>query len=1090
MDSTPSNPGAEGTSAPTPPETLTTDAPDPGAPDVQLADDDGLPEFEPLTPELVEDEAVRGDFMLRWSAVLLAVLLGWTEISETLTLVRIKTGQYLAAHGWLPPATDVFSVSAADQPWLNFSWLGDLLLSAVYGVGGDAALTVLAALLAGISLWCLTAASRQGISTWWSSICAGLAAVAAFPLLQPGPDVVAILGLSLTMLLLLKGEEHPDRARYVWLVPLLWLWSNLDGHAFLGAAVVLAYGVGDLMDARRKGIGARGAVLKFAVLGALAMFLHPLHLHVARAAHLLYNVEAIQRLRYAPEGLEFSFLSLRLVDRSFWQSLNVFGAAGLLTALASLMALALNRRHVRMSHVLTCLAMLGLSLWSVHALAAAGVVFAALAAVNGQEWYRRGFRQTYSVETAELLFSRGGRAVTVLGMFALAYLAVSGRLMGADGRRIGMGFDAEMSSAIASLRELLADSYDDRSFNFTPTQGDLLIWVGHKPFLDSRFAMYATAKTDLCDYHRRLRLALRQRISGDDRTGQRAVWHEAFQEYRISHALPRLSGRRPNYETFFDLMSDPEREWRLARLGAASAAMYWYRPDDKPLTEYLAANLGADFLKLAFPRDAEDPAPLSAIAPPRRPSWYEELLILPKVTVSNEVQLARHYTQLQTSLTGRVSQDYAVALTMLAIRHARRGLANEPNSPQAYQALTACYLALAQLEQYLDPTGGAAAGGLRARQAVSALHRAIQCDPDDATSHMTLFQLLMSSNKPDIALTHLREVERITGTLTLLPPDSEQGRQEIERHRELLTELDKQINDVRKQLRESLEAEKLMESKSGRLEVVQSALTRGVPGEALRLLEEDQTVVAQNAAVQMLMADLLMDVGRIDEAVSQLESLSGIMLQQGPALASRWRSAAAMANIAAGNYERARTLLQEDADAATQVRLQSILGFSPNPGQEPGLSTVPLTHGPRDFTEVRGVSRATITADLLYAYPQQWNRDQFLIASLDMEDGRNRAAAERLDEILERDPEAELRATAVFYLSSLTGRVESFTPPSQDIPIWGEMFADDAADPAGPPETSPAQPADAAPPAAPAADDATSPPPPPSSDRRDDGAAP
>jgi hypothetical protein len=78
---------------------------------------------------LVEDEAVRGDFMLRWSAILLAVLLGWTEVSESLTLVRIKTGEYLASHGWLPPRTDVFSVTAAEQPWLNFSWLGDLLLS-------------------------------------------------------------------------------------------------------------------------------------------------------------------------------------------------------------------------------------------------------------------------------------------------------------------------------------------------------------------------------------------------------------------------------------------------------------------------------------------------------------------------------------------------------------------------------------------------------------------------------------------------------------------------------------------------------------------------------------------------------------------------------------------------------------------------------------------------------------------------------------------------------------------------------------------------------------------------------------------------
>ncbi|MEN9554072.1 MAG: hypothetical protein RLZZ232_358, partial [Planctomycetota bacterium] len=34
-------------------------------------DMDELPEEEPLTPELVEEEAIRGDFMLRWATVFL-----------------------------------------------------------------------------------------------------------------------------------------------------------------------------------------------------------------------------------------------------------------------------------------------------------------------------------------------------------------------------------------------------------------------------------------------------------------------------------------------------------------------------------------------------------------------------------------------------------------------------------------------------------------------------------------------------------------------------------------------------------------------------------------------------------------------------------------------------------------------------------------------------------------------------------------------------------------------------------------------------------------------------------------------------------
>ena len=91
--------------------------------------DADLPEYEPLTPELVEEEALRADFMLRWAVVLLALMLGCTRVTETISLVRIRTGEYLAGHGWLPPRTDVFSYTALDHAWVNLGWLADLLLA-------------------------------------------------------------------------------------------------------------------------------------------------------------------------------------------------------------------------------------------------------------------------------------------------------------------------------------------------------------------------------------------------------------------------------------------------------------------------------------------------------------------------------------------------------------------------------------------------------------------------------------------------------------------------------------------------------------------------------------------------------------------------------------------------------------------------------------------------------------------------------------------------------------------------------------------------------------------------------------------------
>ncbi len=102
--------------------------------------EDDLPEWEPLTPELVEEEAIRGDFMLRWAAILLAMLLGWMLIDQTSVLVNVKSGQHLASHGIVPSSTDVFAATTADRRWVNLSWLWDLMVSGVYGTIGPSGL--------------------------------------------------------------------------------------------------------------------------------------------------------------------------------------------------------------------------------------------------------------------------------------------------------------------------------------------------------------------------------------------------------------------------------------------------------------------------------------------------------------------------------------------------------------------------------------------------------------------------------------------------------------------------------------------------------------------------------------------------------------------------------------------------------------------------------------------------------------------------------------------------------------------------------------------------------------------------------------
>src|SRR5262245_43685411 len=160
------------------------------------ADDDEIDEYEPLTPELVEEEAIRGDFVLRWAVVLLAFLLASTRIAETTTLVHVRTGEYLAGHGWLPPANDVFSYTANDRPWINLSWAFDLLAAGVHAATGFVGLSLVKALATATLFWLIAGISRPGLPTWWGSICAAVALLACHERLLFQPALVTLLGVA------------------------------------------------------------------------------------------------------------------------------------------------------------------------------------------------------------------------------------------------------------------------------------------------------------------------------------------------------------------------------------------------------------------------------------------------------------------------------------------------------------------------------------------------------------------------------------------------------------------------------------------------------------------------------------------------------------------------------------------------------------------------------------------------------------------------------------------------------------------------------------------------------------------------------
>ena len=740
--------------------------------------DDDLPEWEPLTPELVEDEAIRGDFMLRWAVVLLAFLLACTQIAETATLVHVKSGQYMAGHGWLPPKHDVFSYTAQDLPWVNLSWLFDLAAAGVFAVGGAAGLSVMKAVLAAVAFGLVVRTSRAGVSTWWGSVSAALAILVCYPQFTARPELVTLLGIALVLWWIERWRTEGPGGR-LWTLPVLFaVWGNLDDRIFLGLALLLLYAAGEAVGhllGRPGPADSRRRKQLWVVLAAcfVASLVNPFGWHSLTAPLTMYGVE-YPAMR-AHWGANPSVDDLRyycLFDPAHWRTLSHHTIAGLLLLVTALVSFVLNRSRVEVAHVFVFLGFVGFALAAGREVAAAALVASVLGTLNAQDWYRASFRQTYSVETSELLFSRGGRAATVLALFAVAFLAIGGRLSGPDRRRIGIGFDQALQVHIDGMRDDLKDTYDNRPFHFTIPQGDVLIWIGRQVFVDSRVAVYGEGGDgSLLARHESTRRSMRTGRNMPAGSSPPDVWKDTFRDFRLTHAIPRLAGSRPDYRTYADLLTSSD--WQLTRLGSAVAI--FHRSDLKgPQLEefdgyqdYLKAH-EVNFLKEAFRTKIEESR--QRIEWARSPSFYQKYLVRRRTNRPKAVQRAGHYyahLELHARNVLQLPPTIQAAFAYLAIRDANAALADDSQNAEAYRILGGAYANLADVESLIARSSGIIgfANTMRFYQALHAYHQALKIDPADFNTQWDLFRTYYPRQKPDLALRALNAFEELTADI-------------------------------------------------------------------------------------------------------------------------------------------------------------------------------------------------------------------------------------------------------------------------------------------------------------------------------------
>lgn len=950
------------------------------AQDAQAAFDE-LPEEEELTPELIEEEAIRGDFMLRWAAIFLTVLFGFGLIADTQSLVHIRSGEFLASNGFLPNQQDMLSYTAPEQPLTNTSWLFDIILAQVYAIGGVSGLTMFKVVIAGLIAWFLSQISVRMMPTWWSSICCVLAAASFSIDLLPITDIITLLGLTITLLWLHKSTEGSVSGLH-WKIPILIaVWANLDSRAYLGTYAVALFALGtklsgrseDSADSTNGKSAAPPSKLGLATaLSLVALFVNPFPIASGLAAVTTYTVEypnlsAMKTIKLdAPAIQDGRSEYYSLLSSQVWHSFEFAYLTGICLLVVALIVLLLNRSRRDLSWAVTLLGFFLLTLIAVRELPAAALVAAVVAGTSAQRWYGRTFRQEYSIDTAEVMFSRGGRAATVFGMALLGFCIVADRLP--TRTAIGFGFDPQLEATMTSLSDQLADiPIEDHLLNTKLEQGDLLIWDGRQSFVDSRVRLFG--RRDAVASAMKSFESLRQSLlpppkPPEPKEGEEAQevppnpfydkdWKKAYDGYEIKQVMIRLSPPGPPaYPMVAQFNGAPE--WVPASRGP-SAACYRYSTLATTTPDFSTSDI-------AFREDKaiteEVVADMSRFDYAQPPTFYQKYLYLERPTASAALRDAEHIMILDAApeqIVMQIAMQYngnpdernavanlgqALAGPLVAIRRTNQALAKNPNDKQAYRLQAIAYQRLTTYEQMIaQVSNGQALPNLRYYQTLMAMHQCLTVDPDQPQLILDFANIFQQRNRLDLSLKHIQDFLELQGEELLENPDSETLVEELYAREAALIKAVEETTTWLAETQSQNLSQDPQELARQHFEIASALSNQGFVLKSLEYMQQHEALLQPLAVARVLKGQLLLEAGELEEAFQLLNGVAEVARDpkyMAEYMGIRWQLPVALSHLGKAAYA--------DATNALEAQYAALGPANGTPPQiiEAMLKTLPL----------------------------------------------------------------------------------------------------------------------------------------------------
>jgi hypothetical protein len=162
---------------------------------------------------------------------------------------HLANGRLMLTTGSIPHV-DVYSFSAAGQPWVMHEWLADFGMYQLFAVGGLPLLVGLFAAVVSATAGCLFWLLRRGgLQPAAAVVLTMVGALAGSTAWGARPQLLNPLLAGLLMIGLLRYRD--GRLKSWMLPPFVWLWANLHSGFVVGVIISSLFLAGEVFDAWR-----------------------------------------------------------------------------------------------------------------------------------------------------------------------------------------------------------------------------------------------------------------------------------------------------------------------------------------------------------------------------------------------------------------------------------------------------------------------------------------------------------------------------------------------------------------------------------------------------------------------------------------------------------------------------------------------------------------------------------------------------------------------------------------------------------------------------------------------------------------------